>query len=373
MNTFTDFSPQWPAGSWPDEEQTSLLRACLCDGDDALAGYRRWLELMELERVDYGSQRLVGLLYWNLREQAATDSWMGRWKGNYRYFWYLGQRQRPVIREVLGALAGLGFRPMILKGAALQACYYKNPALRPMEDLDVMVPRERMEDALRLLMDAGFATAGGLPPRPVLAVRHSVELRRQPDHVIDLHQRPFLQEGTARNLARLWERARPVEVEGVKCFTLCDEHQILHACVHGVPHNALPPMRWLADVAMILRHSQVDWDFLADEARRWEATLAVGQTLGFLREIMSVAIPDRAFESLARNRVSGRERAIHRLLVKPKDQEEILRLFTLLYWPSRHWLPTPGNLRGFRTYLHSFNVRPISQFVRDALRNRLRR
>jgi hypothetical protein len=298
---------------------------------------------------------------------------MERWKGNYRYFWYLGQRMRPMIREVLGALAGLGFRPMILKGAALQACHYKNPALRPMEDLDVMVPRDRLEDALRLLLDAGFAATDGQPERSVLAVRHAIGLQRQPDHAVDLHQRPFLQEGTSHDVALLWERAQPVEIEGVECVTLCDEHQIIHACTHGVPHNPLPPMRWLADVAMILRQTRVDWDFLAAEARRWEATLAVGQTLAFLREKLSVDVPARAFEALARNPVSRRELTIHRLLVKPKEPEEVLRLFTLLYWTPRRWVPTPANLRGFKQYLYSFNVRPISKFVLPALRNRLRR
>ena len=132
-------------------------------------------------------------------------------------------------------------------------------------------------------------------------------------------------------------------------------------------------MRWLADVVVILRHAQVDWEFLAAEACRWEVTLAVGQTLAFLREKLSVPIPERAFEVLARNPVSRRELTIHRLLVKPKEPEEVLRLFTLLYWTPRRWVPSPANLRGFKTYLYSFNVRPISKFVLPALRNRLRR
>ncbi len=117
----------------------------------------------------------------------------------------------------------------------------------------------------------------------------------------------------------------------------------------------------------------MDWGFLAAEARRWEITLAVGQTLAFLREKLSVDIPERVFEVLARNPVSRRELAIHRLLVKPKEPEEVLRLFALLYWTPRRWVPTPANLRGFQTYLHSFNVRPIAKFVLPALKNRVRR
>lgn len=206
-----------------------------------------------------------------------------------------------------------------------------------------------------------------------MAVRHAIGLQRRPDHVIDLHQRPFLQEGTSRDVTLLWERAQRVEIEGVECLTLCDEHQILHACAHGVPHNPMPPMRWLADVAMILRQAQVDWDFLAAEACRWEATLAVGQTLALLREKLSIHVPERAFEVLARKPASRRELAIHRLRVKPKEPEEVLRLFTLLYWTPRRWVPTPANLRGFKTYLYSFDVRPIWKFVLPALRHRIRR
>jgi hypothetical protein len=55
------------------------------------------------------------------------------------------------LERVLGSFAASGVRALVLKGAALALAHYPDPALRPMGDLDLLVPRSQWGEAVRAL------------------------------------------------------------------------------------------------------------------------------------------------------------------------------------------------------------------------------
>ena len=60
------------AAFWPNERQTLLLRAALRPNGEALDAWERLRPWVGSGRLDWGSQRLLPLVYANLR-RAAPD------------------------------------------------------------------------------------------------------------------------------------------------------------------------------------------------------------------------------------------------------------------------------------------------------------
>ena len=69
------------------------------------------------------------------------------------------------LRDVLGVLAAAGIDALVLKGVALALTAYPAPELRPMVDVDLLVPGAQLGDALLALDTAGWSQQGELPQR----------------------------------------------------------------------------------------------------------------------------------------------------------------------------------------------------------------
>lgn len=105
------------------------------------------------------------------------------------------------------AVAALGDIPaMRLKGIAYAGAIYDDPALRPMTDIDLLVPAPRFAAAVQALEAIGYRDDGKRNQRS--PVNHAVTLRRQ-ESAIDLH-RSMVQVGRmAIDLAAVWREAIP--------------------------------------------------------------------------------------------------------------------------------------------------------------------
>jgi hypothetical protein len=107
----------------------------------------------------------------------------------------------------------------------------------------------------------------------------------------------------------LWLDARPVVVGGVGTLALSPEDNLVHAIVHGMWRNALSPMRWVADAALIVRRTDAfDWTRLIDRVRARRVSVVVGRALRYLHDSMHVAVPPAALDRLDEIPVSLAER-----------------------------------------------------------------
>jgi len=81
-----------------------------------------------------------------------------------------------VLCDILRAFEAAGIRGLVLKGAALVHLVYSDPALRPMRDVDLLVPRADVVRAQVLLGRLGFDAP--LPDDGVLPNRHMAAATR---------------------------------------------------------------------------------------------------------------------------------------------------------------------------------------------------
>ncbi len=253
-------------GFFPTADEELLLKACLLRGDDAVLCWRGWRDRVDIEGIDLGTQRLLPLLYANLHDLGVADPALARYKNVYRHARLHNQVLTRQALEALELLAGAGIEGMLLKGIAFIALYYGQFGLRPMNDIDVMVRPETAEQAVDVLLGAGWRVKHpDWTVKWMIAHGHAVTLERGASE-LDLHWR-VLQDRYYISDEQCWTEGQTVAISGKPAKTLSDTDHLLHTCVHGARWNEVSPIRWVADAAFILRRGSIDWSRLMSAAR----------------------------------------------------------------------------------------------------------
>jgi hypothetical protein len=234
------------------------------------------------------------LLFHNLRRQGAGDI-PGRIKGVYRRTWYENQVLLHQMAELLEQFHQAGVRTLALKGAALIAQFYGDPGLRPMDDFDVLVPVEQADHAV------GVLQAGGWAPKRRTAWRHGCNFIDALGREVDLHTHVMQDCLDPRADQAFWDGALPITVGRAATSALNPADQLLHVCAHGLRWNRVPPIRWVADAAIIVRSSaeKLEWQRLIDETARRGLALPLHAALTYLAKTFAVAIPNETLTALA--------------------------------------------------------------------------
>ncbi|HWB61229.1 MAG TPA: nucleotidyltransferase family protein [Chthoniobacteraceae bacterium] len=340
----------FPSTLWPEGTHLALTRAALLDGEPATAAFREWRDNIVFDDLDGGSFRLLPLLRWNMGRLGVKDPLLARIDSACRFQFLETTMKLDALRRLALALHGMNIAMLLLKGASLGQRYYPNPSLRPMADCDLLIPPEERDRALEGLRAAGWQSGGYEE-----SLRHySIEQWHPPHPMIqvELHWRSGIQ-ATLHDDKMAWEASEETEFRGVPCRAFCPEDEIIHACRHGfnwTPHT--PPMRWLADCAMIVRRrgADMDWDRLASRARAMEETPAVLHSLEWLRREGCAEIPEEALRTLRRNGTTRRERRIHELKTKPRDWAVTARLYAAFLGRELPWWRWPFHFRSVTEY-----------------------
>jgi hypothetical protein len=357
----------WPRGPWPNGQQALLLKAGLLEDDaQAIAAWNAWRNCIALDDIDPGCHRLLPLVYHRLPEAVLASADGDRIKGVARYYWVRYQRQMQALRSVLTVLARDGIETLLLKGTALNLTV-SPPGTRPMEDLDVVVPRRSARRAMQILRQIGWKSTY-LNPEQFIDAVHGCQFETSPKQFLDLHWDFFRGRIlSAEDQTPLWDASEVIDCQGVVTRVLSPAHQLLHTCVHGARWCNLPPLRWLADACLIIRKfaGRIDGDDLVDSARRYELSLYVSATLSYLAEELGAPIPPATLTALRRVRtppsarleyfVAGRQMPGAHLFWKS------LPLYLVGYWRHRR----QGQRFRVLDYLqlqHHFE-RPLSQYL----------
>jgi Uncharacterised nucleotidyltransferase len=195
-------------------------------------------------------------------------------------------------------LTDAGLEPVVFKGPAV-AARYPAPGLRPMEDIDLLLPRGDHQHALTALGQAGWRVvrAGGGDHYDT-ALRHD----DVPSLFLELH---YGLEGTSQRVTALdpgalWARRQPLHCAGTPAYglPLADELVVLAAHA-GKPHHGFVRLMWIADLAMIVgdaadRGDPVDWDRVRAVAGHARCVTVVGAALALARHA-GVESPARLF------------------------------------------------------------------------------
>jgi hypothetical protein len=306
----------------PTSSDIALLRAALCDGDEARSAYQTWRERLDWERLPGTWQRLLPLLHDNARRLGLSDQLLERFGGVRRYFWARNLRLMELTKQVHAAFAEAGVPALALKGTSLVAAAYVDRSVRPMEDIDVLVRRSQVEDAMRVLSGLGFrphiiterclrervAAQGELPGWPFV---------NQKGEYVDLHWNALHFDRRIEADEDAWLRSNRVMFEGVSINVLHSNDQLLQLCAHGIQDQAPSAIRWIADAAIVIRASRtLDWDAFVKRAAFHRLSSSLADALALLERNLPLPIPGWVVKRL-RRQSSFAERIENRLLQQP--------------------------------------------------------
>jgi len=303
--------------------------------------------------------------------EQLEDCYLANAAQNMRLFERLG--------AILRAFEAAGIPVVPLKGAWLARAVYSDAALRPMGDIDLWVPRARIDAARAVMEQLGYAarTRAARPQALQDALTGETQMWKADSPIVELHWNVFPGEWI-RHSARIdenavWDRTVPANEEAVSAGgsgvrRLAPEDAVIHLCVHlAVNHQmSLMGLRTLVDLDSARRRWTVDWDLVARRAREWRVAGAVWIVLHALAELfgdpagqlplaelgpprwrrrllMRVAPPRSLAEGLELRAGRARFLLLLALVDRPAD---VIRLAWRTVFPDRTWLTlrygTPG-------------------------------
>jgi hypothetical protein len=195
------------------------------------------------------------------------------------------------LAQAVSPLTAIGLEPVVMKGPAV-ARHYPEPGLRPMDDLDLLLPPSQHRAALDALSIAGWRVV-----RAQSRDWYDTQLVHPDlaDFPLELH---FGLQGWHERTNRLdaldlWTRRQPIEVMGVSAFGFQREDDLVYLAAHaGKPFHGFDRLIWLVDLAML--DQEVDWERVQALAADARCTTVV--TVGLrMATRMGLRLPERLF------------------------------------------------------------------------------
>jgi len=289
---------------WPNDEQNLVLQAIFAPSKQARAAFFSWQAALDIEQpFDPAVMRLLPLLYLRMLKIGVDEPLMGRLKGTYRRAWSDTHALFHGTAPALSALRDAGIYTMLLKGAQMVLCHYRNYGCRPMADIDIAVRFDDIEASIRALMLAGWK-ADPVINRDDLAFRHAIPFRGPNGQQIDLHWHIMFTNCYAEADAPFWHYRQPATFRDVATSTPTPTLALLHTLAHGMHPNIETPIRWVADALTLLRDPQaaIDWPLFCQTAAMLGLSHRVLLALRYLQDCYGQDLSAATLRSLATTR-----------------------------------------------------------------------
>ena len=255
--------------------QLLLLRAALLEGPAAVEAAEEWFasvgEAAEpgFPWLEQGSRRLLPLVYRNLKESLPSELRQTLRRVVLQY-WADNQKLFRRLEERLTWFQANGIPTLVLKGAALSVLHYRDKGIRPMSDVDILVPEDVAGDVIDRLQRDGWSAADycSEAPRNSYFYRHihAIALAHPQHGEFDLHWHVLHAATFPGADSAFWADSVPLSLNTIATRALNPTDQLLHVCVHSFNPTGVAPIRWIADALTILRTSQMDWSRLVRSA-----------------------------------------------------------------------------------------------------------
>lgn len=169
---------------------------------------------------------------------------VSRFRTEYAASAIMAARRAELLAEMTAALAARGVRVALVKGIAYAGSIYPDPAERPMHDIDLLVPRRDLPEAMRCMAALEFARIGRIRRRS--RYYHAIELARDGLRV-ELHRGMVQHHRTSVRMGDIWRRARPDPAAG-GAERLDPVDDLLLCMVHIARHELAVPALNYVDV-----------------------------------------------------------------------------------------------------------------------------
>jgi hypothetical protein len=223
------------------------------------------------------------------------------------------------LSEILAGCRAQQISVIVLKGALLAQVAYPEPGLRPMNDIDLLLPARELPGFGRLLADLGYqgnykdASFGpgitkhlstyrrqgsaGATPNPYLSA--------DGDRTVEPHN--SLEEswfGLKVDITPgVWERSVPISLHGQPALRLCADDMLVHLAVHAAFHVIMRTTVFvqLYDIRRVVESwaTELDWSRVLEQVRLVKAEPFVFAALSWAKSLYQAPVPAGILQALA--------------------------------------------------------------------------
>lgn len=298
---------------FPDTDENRLLLACArlsmdeARERDVASVIEKDLDWNYITTAAY-RHRIAPLVFENLKRIGDERIPEGARAGFKKIVVANASRFMKLDRALCGiaaALHGGGVPVMLLKGMALVRVLYRDGALRPMGDIDLMLREDDFGRFRACLRGLGFDPPASLPD---IAGLELVEYGHYFDQVkfydgrrnkVDTHFRLLNMGVPAADDEEVWRRARSAQVGESPVSIPSPEDMLLHLCFHA-NHHHFASLGHFCDIAGICGRfaGELDWDRFVEQGRNRRMTTSLYQTLRYTAELLGPAAPEHVMAAL---------------------------------------------------------------------------
>lgn len=261
-------------------------------------------------------QGLGPLLYWTAKQADVDTTTLQPAKAAAQKAAIHAVLLARTLVEVNTALTQAHIPSLWLKGTALAQIAYPQPELRPMGDLDVLVPYEQRQEALRIVQALGyhdspdFISVYGQVATPEKLSHHYHLTGGVGDQIIlELHYRLL---GNARQLlpmeqlAWFWGQTQQVN-KPTPFTTLKPEAHLLFLCAHALLQHGEADffLQRFYDIHLLVSTSTLDWALITTQAAALDWSGAVARGLELARQYFDTPVPPAVITQLGQQ--TGRD------------------------------------------------------------------
>jgi hypothetical protein len=297
--------------------------------------------------ADRASEHDIGpLVYHNTRRYSLPDGGarqaLARLKAQYCA---TAIRNALVYRELaalLGALRADNKPVVVLKGAALTATVYRNLALRPMGDVDLLIRRDDLSEVEKLFERFGYTLEDDYREHKEWYRTHHYHLtfRRKITAAFTMYcevhwriDRPT--QHFAIDMNGVWGRVAAASFDGLDLLVMSPEDLLLHLCLHICKHRLVGGFRAFCDIAATIRHygPSLDWEQVRTRAMEWRIGPFVYVPLRVVQQLLEVEVPASVLQGIVAEDFDDRlvVAAITEALEKRVSADLFTRFFDLRY------------------------------------------
>ena len=245
------------------------------------------------------------------------------------------------LATYLHSASSQNIETIVLKGLWLCNKIYRNPAIRPGADIDILVRREQVDECIALLEQQGIGEFWPNLLKDEYFTRHHLHQQRStPDLSIwfEIHwafDHPYTL--LTVNYESIFGRATPGILLGAPVQEMSLPDLLLGLAIHLVKHAVYLPslmvredlpriiladgmLMYYLDITEVLKQNQdsIDWDLTIQLARDWGAVDILGSTLLAAKRYLDAPVPGNVLSALPISRSWGITR---KLMVRAVQQK----------------------------------------------------
>ena len=252
-----------------------MLNGCLSSSYDEVLKYsKKWDQTIDIDKIDFRGMRLAPYYLNNLKKFGVKSKYEKRLKVLYQYWWLKTKFLQDQLQIICNKLANNGIEPMVFKGCSLMY-YYEKPELRPMSDIDIFVPYNKIHKTFQVLQDLGynfiqpfFKLFFEKYPKMASDFMHAITFRNEKLNVeVDLHWK--IGGLISSNLSDVVYNEKIQHQEIRNAFSLNVAHEVLATILHAEISNSRDNLNWILDINKLVKKTDSnDWNTILNLAKK---------------------------------------------------------------------------------------------------------